>query len=98
MTIGTPRYDSSLRVVVTAAVFDRMESCPSFKFHVSRSLARHMRGDWGELDDDDKTRNDSTFAELLGATSAYEHPEHPKLYIITDPGHAVVTVLFPDEY
>jgi len=93
-----PRYGPDLRVVLTAGVYDRAAQDPAFRSHVSRSLARHARGDWGELDETDKAKNDSTFAAMLGAISAFETPEHPKIYIITDPGHAVITVLFPDEY
>lgn len=96
--ISSPRYPTDLRVVITAAVYDRMEKDSEFRFFVSKSLARHMRGDWGEIEDSDKVLNGATFEVLAGATSAYEHPTHPKLYVITDPGHSVVTVLFPDEY
>lgn len=67
-------------------------------------LARHARGDWGELDDEDKQANADALQTGARLMSAYTLPDGTKIWIITDaevsPDHArqASTLLLPDDY
>ena len=67
-------------------------------------LARHMTGDWGELDADDKRANDEACAhegdlERQGRIlSAYKTRLGVKVWVITEFDRSVTTLLLPEEY
>jgi hypothetical protein len=66
-------------------------------------LARHLSGDWGELDGHDRRRNEDALREGSRLFSAYRSTAGDKLWVITeavsDGGfRASTTVLLPDEY
>jgi hypothetical protein len=70
---------------------------------VSGCLLRHSAGDWGEISEEDKRRNDEARAEGERLLSSYDMPSGRKLWIITeaedDEGkRAATTVLLPTEY
>jgi hypothetical protein len=70
---------------------------------VLQLLARHMAGDWGDLDDEDKLLNDEALIDGSRLLSAYNLRSGVRIWIITeaadDTGHrAATTVLLPDEY
>jgi hypothetical protein len=64
------------------------------------SLKRHCIGDWGELDVEDKRRNDLALENGERLFSAYikKGPKIWKVWIITEADRSVTTILFPDEY
>lgn len=61
-------------------------------------LARHARGDWGEVDAEDKATNDEAVKEGQRLLSAYSLKGGQKLWIITEWDRSVTTLLLPDEY
>jgi hypothetical protein len=67
-------------------------------------LLRHVRGDWGELDAEDKAANERALQTGGRLLSAYTLPSGDRIWIITEAtgGHPLVreltTVLLPDEY
>lgn len=66
-------------------------------------LARHVRGDWGDLGPDDAALNDEAVADGSRIFSAYVLKTGEKLWVITeardDEGHRTSTcLLLPDEY
>ena len=69
-------------------------------------LARHIRGDWGCVCDEDKATNDEAVKEGLRILSAYPlDPAKPckgfgdnTLWIITEADRSVTTFLLPGEY
>jgi len=69
-----------------------------FAKFVMSSLSRHARGDWGDLDEEDKKENELSLKEGFRLLSAYERAGLPKIWIITEADRSVTTVLFPDEY
>ena len=60
-------------------------------------LHRHLSGDWGDLDDEDKAENDFSVKNGFRILSAYNTPEG-RLWIITEADQSVTTFLLPDEY
>ena len=66
-------------------------------------LARHVSGDWGDLDPDDAALNDEAVKDGSRILSAYVLKTGQKLWAITeardDEGHRSSTcLLLPDEY
>ena len=66
-------------------------------------VSRHLRGDWGTVDDEDKSLNDKSVSDGSRILSAFVLKTGLKIWIITeaadDDGKRVATtVLLPDEY
>ena len=60
-------------------------------------LSRHQRGDWGDLDEEDKAENDLSVNEGLRIFSAYVF-DTVKLWVITEADRSATTILLPEEY
>ena len=61
-------------------------------------LARHVTGDWGDLDADDKAENDFSVTKNFRILSAYTLADGTKVWVITEADRSVTTFLLPDEY
>lgn len=66
-------------------------------------LARHVTGDWGDLDDEDKSLNDAALVDGSRILSAYQTRKGDKLWVITEAVNDVglrysTCLLTPDEY
>jgi hypothetical protein len=61
-------------------------------------LLRHVNGDWGDLDDEDKKENELSVKEGFRILSAYELDTGVKLWVITEWDRSVTTILLPEEY
>lgn len=61
-------------------------------------LRRHVRGDWGDLGDEDKTANDTALTTGARILSAYTLTTDERLWIITEADRAYTTLLLPIEY
>jgi hypothetical protein len=60
-------------------------------------LARHLRGDWGDLDDHDRAVNAAALRDGARLLSAYKTPRG-EVWIITEADRSATTLLLPDEY
>jgi len=60
-------------------------------------LGRHSRGDWGDLDKEDRAENELSLKEGYRLLSAYNTPAG-KLWIITEADRSSTTCLLPEEY
>ncbi len=60
-------------------------------------LGRHQRGDWGDMDQDDKEANDSALSTGERIFSAYMF-DTVKLWVITEADRSATTILLPEEY
>jgi len=65
---------------------------------VSLALMRHSRGDWGDVCAEDRQANERGVLEQGMILSAYRSVKGVKLWVITDPGYEVTTVLLPEDY
>lgn len=61
-------------------------------------LHRHVRGDWGEVDDHDRRANDLAVQHGLRVLSAYRTRRGTRLWVITEADRQVTTLLLPEEY
>ena len=61
-------------------------------------LARHVAGDWGDLDAEDKQANDDALIHGARLLSAYVLPTTERMWIITEADRAYTTLLLPGEY
>jgi hypothetical protein len=60
-------------------------------------LARHLRGDWGEVDHEDAAANERAIKDGERLLSVYD-VNGEKLWVITEANRSATTVLTPDEY
>jgi hypothetical protein len=61
-------------------------------------LRRHVRGDWGNLDDDDRAENELSVDAGFRLLSAYELRDGTRIWIITEADRSATTILLPGEY
>lgn len=62
-------------------------------------LARHVRGDWGELSEEDHKENRFSLECGFQLLSTYRtNAGDTKLWVITEADRSVTTLLLPDEY
>ena len=72
---------------------------------------RHLSGEWGEVDEEDHANNEANLRHQSMLLSVWPIPDElrdagfgtprlaeTKLWVITDPGHQVTTILFPSDY
>ncbi len=94
---------STGQVVSTRGVYDLASQNPDFATFIQKSFNRHIKGDWGDVDEEDKQTNDLSLKHGERLLSAYNDDRFPKhglstLWIITEGDRSVTTILFPDEY
>jgi hypothetical protein len=61
-------------------------------------LARHARGDWGEVSESDQAENEFSIGKELRIWSVYLLPDGQKIWVITEADRSRTTILLPDEY
>lgn len=60
-------------------------------------LQRHARGDWGDMEQEDKDENQRCLELGERLFSAYNTPKG-RVWIITERDRSVTTVLLPEDY
>ena len=61
-------------------------------------LNRHMRGDWGDVGEEDRRENDLSVKEGYRLLSSYTTDDGTRFWLITEADRSSTTVLLPDEY
>ena len=61
-------------------------------------IARHIVGDWGDLEDEDKQENELSVEQGFRILSAYTLDDNTKIWIITERDRSATTILLPSEY
>ena len=79
-------------VVATPGIMDALDAGD-----MTRLLARHVRGDWGDVCDEDKNQNNEAVKNGDRVLSAYE-TDKGKIWIITEADRSLTTFLLPEEY
>ena len=65
---------------------------------ITAALARHLQGDWGDLDPDDRSTNDQALVDGSRLLSAYHSVNGTKFWIISEWDRSITTVLLPEDY
>lgn len=65
---------------------------------VTAAVRRHVRGDWGEVEEDDRRENELSLREGFRLLSAYTSGDGEPFWIITEADRSATTVLLPGEY
>jgi len=61
-------------------------------------LTRHVRGDWGDLDEEDRHLNDEAVKDGIRIFSAYHTAKGVKVWVITESDRSSTCILLPEEY
>jgi hypothetical protein len=61
-------------------------------------IARHVRGDYGDLDEHDRLANEAALCNGSRILSSYIVVGDQRLWILTEASREVTTLLRPDEY
>jgi len=61
-------------------------------------LKRHINGDWGEIDSEDRLANDQAVDNGGRILSAYSLKDGTKLWIITEADRSSTCILLPEDY
>ena len=61
-------------------------------------LSRHANGDWGDVDEHDRTRNELSLTQGLRLWSVYHAGSGVKFWLITEADRSYSTVLLPEDY
>ena len=83
------------RVVATPGALAALEAAGELPH---RYLARHARGDWGEIPDEDRKENELSLREGFRILSAYRTHLGIRLWVITEADRSSTCVLLPEEY
>ena len=91
------------QIVASRGVYDLACESTDFAQFVQKCLNRHVKGDWGDVDAEDKETNDQAVKQGSRLLSAYNDDRFPKhgvatIWIITEADRSATTILFPDEY
>ena len=91
------------QIIASRGVYDLVCQNPDFAQFVQKSLNRHVKGDWGDVDGEDKQTNDQSLKQGTRLLSVYNDDRFPKhgvaaIWIITEANRSATTILFPDEY
>lgn len=88
------------RCVSTPGALEALEQSNQSSFEF---IAKHSRGDWGTVNDEDKAANEQSLIDGSRLLSSYRTSKGVKLWIITEAAddrgnQAATTILLPDEY
>ncbi|MDT9000448.1 hypothetical protein RQP53_14325 [Paucibacter sp. APW11] len=61
-------------------------------------LARHARGDWGQIPAEDARSNREALIQGFRVMSSYALPDGGVIWVITEADRSVTTCLLPSEY
>jgi len=83
------------RIVATPGAIDALRQANQWPDHF---LNRHVTGDWGELENEDKAENEHSLQRGLRILSSYITAAGEKLWVITEADRSSTTLLRPEEY
>lgn len=85
-------------LLLTKGVHELCDENDDFKSFVCSCFGKHMRGDWGDLCDEDKEMNEWSLKHGERLLSKYDFNDDISIYIITEWDRSATTILFPEEY
>lgn len=67
-------------------------------YDVVHAVHRHRCGDWGDVDQDDWTKNDQALKDGDRVLSSYVDRNQQRFLIITEADRRSTTILLPEDY
>lgn len=88
--------ESGIGVYMTVGIKAKMEEDPSYIPFVTESVARHIKGDWGDTCPEDQEVNNECPGSAM--STYYKEPgnEDSKIWVKSEDGHVIA--LLPSEY
>ncbi len=83
------------RLLITASALEALEESGHSPIDF---LCRHVRGDYGDLCDEDKRLNDQALVNEGRLLSSYRTLKNIRIWAITEADRSATTVLLPAEY
>ena len=83
------------QIVATPGALDAMSKAGQTPLEF---LTRHAGGDWGELDEHDRSENERSLEDGCRLLSAYSLSTDERIWIITEADRSSTTILLPEEY
>lgn len=65
---------------------------------VLAAIRRHLIGDWGDVDEEDRLENERSLEHGFRLLSVYRDTNGTKFWIITEADRSATTVLLPEDY
>jgi hypothetical protein len=93
-SMATPLFDLG-QIVGTPGALEAIQKANQQPLEF---LQRHVAGDWGDLDAEDKEANDGSLEDGTRIFSAYHTVDEVKIWIITEWDRSATTLLLPSEY
>lgn len=87
------------KLVATIGINEYIKGNLSAIYEIQGCLSRHMFGDWGDIEEEDKQINE--YALIHGGRLFSRYVLSDKvtiIYIITEADRSATTILFPEEY
>ncbi len=81
------------KIVSTPNALDRLT-----QEDILMGIQRHQAGDWGDVSEDDRTKNELSLKQGLRLWSVYHAGNGVKFWLITEADRKVTTVLVPEDY
>ena len=92
--MSAPKFEAGALVATPAA----LAAFAAVGANPASFIARHLSGEWGDLDDDDKRMNDLAVAHNERVLSAYTLTDGTRIYVITEADRSSTCILLPEEY
>lgn len=92
--IAKPKFPLG-QVVSTPGALEALNDCGQTPFEF---LSKHLAGDWGIVDDEDKQANDDALIHGERLLSAYLTSKGTKIWVITEADRSSSCLLLPEEY
>lgn len=94
--LAQPRPLFSLgQIVATPGAIKALEEANQ---DAAEFLHRHVTGDFGEVDEEDRQANEQAITTGTRILSVYQTRNELRLWVITEADRSVTTLLLPEEY
>ena len=100
MSLNETKKFSLGRIVATPGALEALRDAGQ---EAGEFLARHVTGDWGDLDDEDRQTNDAALIDGSRLLSAYVTKKGERIWVITEATNEFgirysSTILKPEDY
>ena len=91
----TEQFFALGRIVATPGALEALEESGETPLDF---IKRHVAGDWGEVNAEDREANEQALMHGARLLSAYRTTLNQRLWVITEADRSATTILLPEEY